>query len=147
MTLKVVRFCAEEVERQGDGPIEVWWMVEAWEDAQRLHPVRGPILNAMMIQRWGHLIERERNRDGCWRQGFVRVGDRRPPAPQELPTLMGRWLDNLRDMTPEEAYREFEMIHPFIDGNGRTGKVIYNWLRGTLDDPQMPPNFFGSSNP
>lgn len=44
-------------------------------------------------------------------------------------------------------YFHYEDIHPFVDGNGRTGKILYNYLRGTLNDPQMPPNFWNISNP
>ena len=28
--------------------------------------------------------------------------------------------------------------HPFIDGNGRTGKIIYNWINSSLYDPILP---------
>jgi len=51
------------------------------------------------------------------------------------------------DGTPAEAYREFQEIHPFRDGNGRVGKIVFNLLNGTLHDPQMPPNFFNCANP
>jgi fido (protein-threonine AMPylation protein) len=47
----------------------------------------------------------------------------------------------------DQFYYEYENIHPFRDGNGRTGKILYNYLLGTLDNPKMPPNFWGSSNP
>jgi hypothetical protein len=47
----------------------------------------------------------------------------------------------------DQFYYEYENIHPFRDGNGRTGKIIYNYLCGTLNNPIMPPNFWGCSNP
>jgi len=57
---------------------------------------------------------------------------------------MDRWLENLSAMEPLEAYKEFEYIHPFADGNGRTGKIILNWLSDTLRTPFFPPaDLFG----
>lgn len=47
----------------------------------------------------------------------------------------------------DQFYFHYEEIHPFRDGNGRSGKILYNYLLGTLDNPKMPPNFWGGSNP
>lgn len=38
--------------------------------------------------------------------------------------------------------REFLVIHPFTDGNGRTAWLLYNWLLGTWRAPVELPLFF-----
>lgn len=49
----------------------------------------------------------------------------------QLPTAahLKSWLDQTREMWIREAHVDFEGIHPFIDGNGRTGRMILNWQR------------------
>ena len=49
--------------------------------------------------------------------------------------------------TVDDWYLCYEGIHPFLDGNGRTGKILHNWLLGTLDDPVLVEDYFGGGNP
>ena len=55
--------------------------------------------------------------------------------------------DVLRIRTADDWYLAYEWIHPFCDGNGRTGKILHNWLLGTLDAPVLVPDYFGMGNP
>lgn len=143
----IVNFCAEEVERQGRGPIQVAWMVEAWMcAADRWFKARRYSTLDRLIIELGNKVEHE-NPDDNWRQLNVRVGSRICPNVAEVPDLMDRWIENLVKMAPAEAYFEFEMIHPFADGNGRVGKIVFNSLCDSMSTPQMPPNFFNCANP
>ena len=142
--LKIIKFCAEEVERQRANPIAVWWMVSAWYDALMTYPERK--LDTQFIIDLGKCVDPIANKKG-FRTVMVYIGDHRPPKPEVVPLKIKEFVKNIPLFPPEENYRMFEEIHPFADGNGRTGKILYNWLKGTLDNPQMPPNFFGCANP
>lgn len=150
ITREIVQFCAEEVERQGRGPIQVAWMVDAWAVAmlewQKRSTDVGPML--ALIITLGSRVEKQNHADS-FRTVGVRVGTQICPRPHEVLDLMRRWANNVlnTEMTPEEAYKELMHIHPFADGNGRVGKIVFNALKGTLDKPQMPPNFFNCANP
>ncbi len=66
---------------------------------------------------------------GKYRDVQVVVGNDRPPAPGRVPGLMSDLLER-KPSSGEEAVRwhvEFEKIHPFRDGNGRVGRMMYWW--------------------
>jgi Fic family protein len=86
---------------------------------------------------------------GVYRKHYVVVGNRmtgevifRPPANEEVPGLMEAlvaWLDSSQAKTLDPvieagiAHYEFVRIHPFVDGNGRTARVLATlvlYLRG-----------------
>jgi len=60
---------------------------------------------------------------GSYRLTNVTVGGRDCPHWRDVPTLMDEWLTDLTN-TPRMEHIRFEHIHPFIDGNGRTGRML-----------------------
>jgi len=58
----------------------------------------------------------------------VRVGSHIPPAGgQAIGYAIVELLDNVEVMTPYEAHVAYEALHPFTDGNGRSGRALWAW--------------------
>jgi Fic family protein len=86
-------------------------------------------------------------RPGSFREHDIRPfpGGMRPPAWPEVPAMVSDWvgevqtLHTLREAIEPEAlaraHARFEQIHPFLDGNGRTGRLVLNLLLVRLGYP------------
>lgn len=75
---------------------------------------------------------------GNYRHVWVRVGYRICPDPTQVPHLMRKWLagmDGYYELEPTEMHIQFELIHPFIDGNGRTGRMLMWYHQHLLGQP------------
>lgn len=76
------------------------------------------------------------NQRGYYRNVQVWVGNHQPPHALKIPELMEQWLFDLSmilahpspdNSTPKGMHKVFEYIHPFVDGNGRTGRMLMWW--------------------
>ncbi len=65
----------------------------------------------------------------------VRVGSYRPPSWDQVADLMRDWVRNLETRTPWVNHVVYESVHPFADGNGRTGR-LFMWWQQIREDEQ-----------
>ena len=94
----------------------------AHEDVLKLHAM---IASGVMDQ----------GRAGRYRDIRVRVGQYLPPAPEMVSGLMAELLEwwHARSakwspvISSAVIHYQFEAIHPFADGNGRTGRALALW--------------------
>lgn len=158
--MDIVTYIQEEVVRQGftrythQWEQRVFWMIEAW-----LYAIERSLIDSVYddadaapalldIVYLGKRVERECNMHGFRKIDVFEKGMRQIGVPhQHVISAMNQLVLNGGTLTPEEWYKEFEEIHPFEDGNGRVGKILFNWLNGTLMEPVLPPDFFGKGVP
>lgn len=84
-------------------------------------------------------------RPGCFRQHDIRPfpTGMRPPSWPEVPALVNDWIRAVQEVgrspTGPEAlarlHARFEQIHPFLDGNGRAGRLLLNLILVRLGYP------------
>jgi len=145
----ITDFAIAECTRQEDLSYQsVGEMVEAWHYALVEHlSYKDSITNYLtpeFIKRIGKLVKSS-NKGFRVTPVVFRNGDQGAPY-----TEIFRLLTNLCDayalgqVNPDEFYFEFEKIHPFEDGNGRVGTILWNLLMGNYTTPTQPPNVFNN---
>lgn len=133
-----------------------------WVYGQALHPGQWEDSELVSIQEVRHIHHlamtpvwtvaplphaRDDEGPGSFRRHEIAAfpGGMRPPSWTEINSGIHDWTQIANTLGadnglpwPERVasvHREFERIHPFIDGNGRTGRLVLNLLLGRLGYP------------
>jgi Fic family protein len=94
----------------------------------------------------------DRSNPGSYRKQTVKVGNLVPPPAPMVPGLMAELEKyiNTKDDLPVVikaglAHVQFETIHPFLDGNGRIGRLLITLMlleSGVLSEPIIYPSLY-----
>ncbi len=68
-----------------------------------------------------------------YRKKDVKFGDFMPPEPNKVYSLMDNLLYNMERIEAPQIkgiyfHHEMVRVHPFVDGNGRTARMVKNWI-------------------
>ncbi len=117
-----------------------------------------PISSRVILAAHKTLMEKgegEKANPGHYRKQPVRVGALIPPPPQLIPDLMTDLEKYINSEEPMPlikaglAHVQFETIHPFLDGNGRIGRLLIALMlidNKLLDEPILYLSYYFKKN-
>ncbi|HEV8230332.1 MAG TPA: Fic family protein, partial [Candidatus Limnocylindria bacterium] len=138
----------EYLEVTGYGKAAQWVYSEAVRPREHTNE---PLLTLQEVRHIHHLVmsdvwpvaphpnATESERPGNWRQHDIRPfpSGMRPPTHPLVPAEISGWVERAKKVTRGDSpiaeriaalHAAFERVHPFIDGNGRTGRLLANLL-------------------
>lgn len=143
--MNVLDYIAFESERQSATPTETIGMLKAHALFLKRYNQDATVSHNLFLDAIGKI-------NGIFLYRTVAVTFRtvvnEPPSHTRVPYLMENLILGINESDNAAAYadeytKEFLDIHPFTDGNGRVGSLLWNFLRGTLEDPDTMPYFYG----
>lgn len=152
----VANACAVECERQQVGVYELAQLIRAYHHVSQTN---GLFHDPYTVKAIGKIVEPITNRNGFRYTPVTFRNGGTSANPTEIPRLMETLCKGINEFKTEDGELEFSpslrmsaidflvkqflWIHPFADGNGRVGFLLFNYLNGTLDNPKPLPDYFG----
>ena len=121
-------------------------MLDAFEKREPLSEVLICELQGLLTQGiYDTLRYQKGERPGAYKKHDYVTGVQEVDAlPEDVPEELGELVKELEGIQPGQAltaaayfHAKFENIHPFADGNGRTGRLLMNYLLLLLDHPPI----------
>lgn len=153
----VANACAVECVRQKVGLREVGYLLNAYDWLADKNTTWGMFFSGPMpldisdFDILGATVEPQKNRRGFRNTPVTFQNGGSSCHPQrirekmtDLVNLINNGRDDYKEHPETFARRvtaEFLWIHPFNDGNGRVGFMLWNYLMETLDNPVALPDF------
>ena len=134
--------CKIECDRQKVGPTEHRYLIDAynliltkeWRDKKKLSLAEILTLSSM--------VEPEKAK-GLRRTPVTFANGTSGLSPDLIPRALEALLEGQEEIPLDVFVKEFLVIHPFVDGNGRTAFLLYNLLAKNFDYPVALPDYFG----
>lgn len=118
--------------------------VLAWQYCKKYKKLTRKVIldvHGLLMQSRTTLAKKDK---GTFRDGPVWIGGHEAPPFYTIENRLADWLTLVNDhsipthkneILAKDLHVKYEGIHPFFDGNGRTGRIFYEWYRLKISLP------------